>query len=445
MILTKLLRNRIVSNAGWLVGGRIAQMLISLVVSLLTARYLGPSNYGLINYATAYTAFFASLCTLGINSVLVKEFIDDPEQEGTIIGTAIVLRMASSLLSALAIIGVVSVIDEGEPTTILVVSLSTLGMIFQVFEVFHYWFQSRLESKITAIVSFAAYFIMAVYRVVMIILGKSVAWFALAMSIDYISIAVLLFLFYVKHQGKALRFSWKYGKSLLRRSSPFILSGLMVSIYGQTDKLMLKQMISSTEIAFYATASTVCTMWCFVLHAIIDSLSPSVMQSRHRSLEEFERINRILYAIVFYLSLFVSVLMCVLAVPIVRILYGDAYLPAVKPLRIVTWYTAFSYLGVARNLWMVSQDKQKYSVWIYIFAALSNIVLNVFFIPAWGASGAALASLLTQMITVFVVPMLIKPLRRNSVIMLQAIAFQGMKKKEATPFELDSGNGDQQA
>lgn len=84
-----LLHNRVAKNAGWIMGEKIIQMFINFIVGLITARYLGPSNYGLINYAAAYTAFFSSICTLVINSVIVKEFIEGPENEGEIIGTAL--------------------------------------------------------------------------------------------------------------------------------------------------------------------------------------------------------------------------------------------------------------------------------------------------------------------------------------------------------------------
>jgi len=78
-------KNRTVKNAGWLIGEKIAQALINLIVSILTTRFLGPANYVLINYGIAYTAFFMSLCTLGINSILVKEFTDKKYDEGTIL------------------------------------------------------------------------------------------------------------------------------------------------------------------------------------------------------------------------------------------------------------------------------------------------------------------------------------------------------------------------
>ena len=172
-------------------------------------------------------------------------------------------------------------------------------------------------------------------------------------------------------------------------------------------------------------------MWVFIMGAIITSVYPSIMQANKEGDEkEFERINKILYAIVFYMSVAVSALFALFAEPIIYILYSEAYMPAANPLRIITWYTAFSYLGVARNAWVVGKDKQKYLIWIYASAALSNVLLNMWLIPIWGASGAALASLAAQIVTVMVAPFFIKPLKRNSVLMLEAIALKGLKKTE---------------
>ena len=111
--LKQILHNRIVSNASWLVAGKVIQMVINLIVGLMTARYLGPSNYGLINYGAAYTGFFSALCTLGINSVIVKEFIDQPGEEGKILGTSLGLRFFSGLFSVITIICVSFVLDTG--------------------------------------------------------------------------------------------------------------------------------------------------------------------------------------------------------------------------------------------------------------------------------------------------------------------------------------------
>ena len=71
-IIGKIKKNKILSNMSWIIVGRLFYMILNFFVSLLCARYLGPSNYGLIGYAAAYTTFFASICTLGINSVIIK-------------------------------------------------------------------------------------------------------------------------------------------------------------------------------------------------------------------------------------------------------------------------------------------------------------------------------------------------------------------------------------
>ncbi len=426
-MIKRLLKNATVKNAGWLIFGKIAQMLISLIVGLITARYLGPSNYGIINYAAAYTSFFMAVCTLGINSVLVKEFIDHPEEEGQIIGSSLLLRAVSSVLSACMIMGIVSLVDAGEKTIIIVTALCSLSLIFNIFETFNYWFQAHLCSKVTAIATLSAYVVSSLYKIILLILHKSVEWFAFSLSLDYVVLGVLLFGCYRKYGGRELSFSATVSKRILRKSVYFILPGVMVSIYSYADKFMLKQMLNETEVGYYATAVTLCGMWTFILTAVIDSMYPAIMESHKIDKELFKKKNRRLYALVFYLSVAMSALFCVFGDWIVLLLYGEAYLPAAMPLRIVTWYTAFSYMGVARNAWIVCEDKQKFLKYIYVSSAVCNVALNLLFIPRWGTSGAAAATLVTQILTTVIIPFFIKDLRNNSVLILEGIFLKGIR------------------
>lgn len=421
MIFQKFLKSRVAKNAGWLIAGRIVQMVLSFFVGLLTARYLGPSNYGLISYAGTYTTFFASLCTLGINSIIVKNFIDHPDEEGTTLCTAIILRAISSIVSLIAIMGISFIADKGEATTQLIVLLCAIGMVFQIFDTFNYWFQAKLQSKFSAIATLVAYISVSFYRIVLLILKKDVEWFALASSIDYAVLACFLAIAYKKNQGPKFGFSWKKGKQLLAESYNFILSGLMVSIYGSTDRFMLKQMVGEESVGYYATALTLCNMWVFVLSAIIDSLTPPIMQAHNEDDAIYKKQNKRLYAIVFYISAVVSICFMIFGKIAIRVLYGEAYIGAAVPLSIITWYTAFSYLGVARNAWIVCEHKQRYLKYLYLGAAITNVAINAVLIPKWGASGAALASLLTQMSTILLFPALIKDLRPNVKLMIDAV------------------------
>lgn len=424
MISSILLKSKESKNAIWLISGKIAQMLLSLIVGILTARYLGPSNYGLIGYGAAFVAFFTALCTLGINYVIIKDFVDYPEDQGLAVGSVIFLRGISSLCSAAMIVGISCVLDANEPLTIVVVALCSISLFFQIFDTLNFWFQSRYQSKVTAVVTFIAYFATSLYKIVLLILQKDVRWFAFANSVDFIVLGALLLIMYYRYGGPKLKISWKKGKYLLSKSYHYILSGMMVAIYGQTDRLMLKQMLDESSVGYYTIAATVSTMWVFILAAIIDSIVPTIMRLHKNDYGAFERKNCQLYSIVFYASMGVSLLITIFADFIIRLMYGEAFVPSASVLKIVTWYTAFSYLGVARNAWIVCENNQKYLKYMYFGAAVLNVLMNYFMIPVWGAEGAAMASLLTQIATSIVLPCFFKPMRRNVILMLKAIAFK---------------------
>lgn len=415
---------RLGRNAVWIIGGSVANKLIALIVGAWTARYLGPENYGLIDYAGAYTTLFFPLCTLGINSLIVKEIVEKPDEEGTTLGTTLFLQCAASLLSIVVIGAVVLFLNPGEKTTFVVAMLCNLGLFFQMMDSFKYWFQAKLESKYAAIATTTAYIISSLYKVVLLVNKKTVEWFALASSVDYFVVAVILCVTYKRLNGPLLRVSKERARSLLTDSYHFILSGIMISIYGATDRLMLKNLLEESQVGYYGTAVSICNMWVFLLSAIIDSYKPVIFDLHGEDRKAYLNKNIEMYSIVFYVSVFVSIGIMFFGEIGIRILYGSDYLPAVVPLKICTWYVAFSYLGVARDAWIVCEGKQKHLIYIYAGAALTNVILNYVFIPSLGAAGAALVSLITQVSTVFVFPLLIKDYRENVQLMVRAIMFK---------------------
>ena len=207
--------NKEVNNASWMILGRIIQMILAFFVSIITARFLGPSNYGIINYASAYVAFFTSLCTLGLDSIIVKDLIENPKEQGTALGTSIFMRGISSSIAIILVVIIVAIVDYGERETIIVTALCAVSLIFQSIDIISFWFQSKYESKINTIATLVAYFISSLYKILLLILKKNVRWFAFASSIDFMCCAVMLLLSYKKHNGPKLHVSIPKGKALL--------------------------------------------------------------------------------------------------------------------------------------------------------------------------------------------------------------------------------------
>ena len=428
-MIKKIKNNKVLANISWILAGRIFYMLLNFIVSLLSARYLGPSNYGLIGYAAAYTTFFTSICSLGINSIIVKEFIDNPEKEGEIIGSTLVLKLISSLLSLITIVGISFVVDQGDHLATVVVFLYSISILFNIFETFKFWFQSKLQSKYVEISSTIAYISMAAYKIVLLITGKNIKWFALANSIEFIVIAILLYSIYKKKEGPKLSFSKEQGKQLIRKSYHFIISGMMVALYNSTDRFMLKQMVNDAEVGYYTIAITISSLSGILLSAIITSVTPVIMKTHNNNKKEYQKKNIQLYAAVFYISVVISLFITIFSKYIIILLYGEQYISSIGVLRILTWYTVFSYLGVARDPWIVCEKLQSYLKYIYIPCAICNIILNYYLIPILGAEGAALASLITQIGTIFVFPLIIKELRANVKLVVDAILLKSIIKK----------------
>lgn len=417
-----LLKNKAASNAIWLIAGKAAQSLIALVVGMLTARYLGPSNYGLISYAASIVAFVVPIMNLGFSNVLVQEQTNHPEEEGEIYGSSILLSVICSFACIIGVTSYTFIVDAGETVTHCVVLLYSIMLIFQATELIQYWFQAKLLSKYMSIVSLIAYVLVAVYKIFLLASGASVYFFAVSNSLDYFLIAIMLFIAYKKLGGAKLKFSSNVAKRMFNSSKHYIVSSLMVTIFAQTDRIMLKLMISETAVGYYTAAVTCAGITSFVFSAIIDSMRPTIfVHKKNNNNVGYERNIARTYCFVIYLSLIQSVFITVFAKYIIGILYGSEYAMSISALQIIVWYTTFSYMGAVRNIWILGENKQKY-LWILNLGGVTvNIALNFALIPIMGINGAALASLITQVFTNIIMNVIVWPLRHNNKLILQGL------------------------
>lgn len=414
-------KSKVVKNASWIIVCRVVQSIVALIIGMITARYLGPSNYGLLNYANSVVAFVVPLAQLGLRNVLVEEIVSKPEREGKTLGTALVMSVASSLLCIVGCMAFVSIANAGERDTLAVCALYSISLIFQMTEMIQYWYQAKLLSKYTSVVSLVAYAVVSVYKIFLLVTGKNIYWFAASYTFDFLIISAVLIFLYKKLGNQKLAFSFPLAKQLFARSKYYIVSNMMVTVFAQTDKIMIKLMLGNTENGYYSTAVACASMASFVFVAIIDSLRPVIFASKKVDYKKFEDNMSLLYSIILYMGLAQSLVLTFFARPIVNLLYGQAYLGAIPLLQIITWYSAFAYMGSVRNIWMLAEEKQRYLWIINLSGAVINVAGNLILIPCIGAAGAAVASVLTQFFTNFLLCYIMKPIRPTFRLICRAI------------------------
>lgn len=417
----------VAKNAVWIIGCKLAKAVLTFVLTMFTSRYLGVANYGLISYAAGVVTFVTPLMKLGINEILVHELIKEPKKEGEILGTTIFMNLISGALCILGIVAFTCVANRGEQDTLIVCALYSLLLLFQALEMIQYWFHAKLLAKFSAIAMLISYVCISVIQILFIVFKLNVYWFAFSYSLDFLLIAIILLIIYHKKGNQKLSISLPRAKQLFSVGKYYIIANLMVSAFSQTDRIMLKLMIGNEETGIYSAAMTCASMFSFVFVAIIDSMRPAIFSAKETDVKLFEKRIVELYSIITYFSLAVSFCMTVLASPIIDIMYGKAYFASKTVLQIGIWFTTFSYYGTIRNIWLLSENSQKLIVPINLFGVLTNLGLNLLLIPRWGAIGAAIASLITQIVANVVIGYVIKPLRHNNLLMLKGFDPRNIK------------------
>ncbi len=420
----KLSINKEFRNAGWIIGEQVFQMLVSLIVGILSARYLGPSNYGLINYTGSFVTFVTSITTLGMDSVVIKKMIEHPQKEGEYLGSCITYRLGAALVSSLGVIAVVWTLNPGDTLMLTLVSLQSIQLFFRAVSLLDAWFQRYLQSKYVSLAKMLACIIVSAYRIYLLVFAKDIRWFALSNTLTSAVTAVVLVVAYARKRTQKLSFSFSAGRDTLRDSYHFIISGIMTAVYGQMDKIMLGEMVSAESVGLYTTAAAVCTMWLFVPTAIIHSLQPRILECKNTGDEAayLQRLKK-LYAIIIWLCLGVSLGVFLLGDLAIRILYGEDYAGAAAPLKILIWSETFAMIGSMRGVWILAEKKNKYVKYYLGMGAALNLLLNFLLIPRWGIMGASLATLTTQMFTSLIAPLLFRGTRIHTKLVLQAIIY----------------------
>lgn len=410
-------------NLFWLSGDKVLQMGLGLVVGAWVARYLGPDQFGALNYAMAFAGLFSPVIKLGLDQIVIRDLVRDVSKKDLTIGTALVMQATSGLIAFLLATGMAIWLNPTDPLMPYLVALMAGTSFLSVFQIFELWFQSQVHSKYAVWSKNSAYLLITGVKVVLIQMGASVVAFATALLIESGLAALNLAIAY-QLTGNVLRklsFSATRAKELFAESWPLILSSFVIMVYMRMDQVMLGQMSTVQEVGTYAAAVKIAELWYFVPAALVQSMFPLIIQAKDIDERSYYRkLGKLLlilavasYGFAGFVSLFPNQL--------VSLIYGEDYLAAVVPLVILAWTGLFVSLGLARSAWMVTENMSQLSFLTTAMGAIANLILNYLLIPTYGSSGAAIATLVAQAVATFFSNLAYARTRRFFTLQLKAI------------------------
>ena len=430
--LKNILSDNFFKNTGWLIFDKVFHMALSIFITGYVARYLPEAQYGMLSYGLAFTTFFTALCKLGIDAIIVNEIIKNRGKTGEILGTTIVLRLVSALLSIICTTLFVLLLRPNQAIVFVITTVQSLSLVFMALDTFDFYFQSKLISKYSALARMISYPLVCLLRIVLVLTKADVTFFAAAVVLDSLTIGIVSYIFYKKSEPQRLHFSINMSKHLLKQSYHFIPSALMIALYTQMGKIMLGSLAANSDMenGFYEPAVLIANMWTFIPLALIDSGRPIIMTLKNQK-EETKYNSRYtqLYSTVIWLSIVAGIGFLIFSPLAINIVFGAKYAPSANILRVLIWARLFSIVGTTRGIWMVCEDKGKYVKYFVGIGAVLNFTLNFIFIPYFGALGAAIAILLTEIGASVIAPLFFKKTRPIGKIMLDSFLLKGIRKK----------------
>jgi polysaccharide transporter, PST family len=397
---------KIIGNTGWLFADKVVRMGVGVLVVVWIARYLGPEQFGLLNYATAFVALFATIASLGLEGIVVRDIVRSPEQKDEILGTAFLLRLIGALLTLILTAACASLIRPGDTLTQWLVVIIAAGTIFQSFDTIDYWFQSQVQSKYTVVVKNTAFLIATLLKIVLLLIKAPLIAFALV-ALAEVTFGAIGLLFAYRVHGQYLRsWSWNGGwaQRLLKDSWPMIFSGMVIAIYMKIDQIMLGDMVGNEAVGMYSAAVRISEIWYFIPVAIVTSVFPTIIRAKQQSNALYLQRIQHLYTILVWMALSVAVPLTFLSTAIITKLFGHQYAPAGAVLSIHIWTAVFTFFGIGKGAFIQAENMQLFSLICTSSGAIVNVLLNIILIRRYEIMGAAVATLCAQIASALVIP-----------------------------------------
>lgn len=417
------MRARLLANLNWLIADKILRLAGGLLVGVWVARYLGPEQYGLYSYALAFVALFGAVAKLGIDQVVIREWVKAPEKEYSIFGSVLWLKLGAALLALMLVTPVAWLAEGGDWSFTILVTIVAVGLIFNVFDAYEIYYQAHILSRNVVLARSSAFVLFLVIRVILILGEYSVIYFAAAATLELALGGVNLAIIYKRKQGKWLE--WHFDRrivtSLLRDGWPLIVSTGLIVIHMRIDQVMIGQMLNNADVGIYSVAVRLSETWLFFPAIIVQTITPYMMKLREINMKHYQARLIQLYSIMFWLGIFAGVATIFFGDFFVRLLFGEAYRDAFIPLVLTIWTGVFISQGIARGIWMVGENMQGYRLMSNLIAVPMNIALNLWLIPKFGVTGASAASLISVGIGTWVVPFLFKSMRSSNRQLLYSI------------------------
>jgi PST family polysaccharide transporter len=324
--------------------------------------------------------------------------VNNPETTHTVIGSSLVMLLVSGITTWIAIVIVVIYFYTSDPIMQALIIIIGLTLIINAKNPIRYFFESKVDLTKIIWIESCFFFISSLVKIGLILTEAPIIPFATLMVFESLAIAICIILLYQKSSAinSKLRFKKATATKLLKDSWPLMMSSVSVMIYMRIDQIMIGNMIDASAVGIYSASLKISELWHLIPVIICGTVFPSILKAKKQNSDLYNTRIQMLLNFLASFSIIIAVTITFTANWLIKSLYGDSYSEAATILTIHIWSGIFVFIGVAGGRWYLAENLQKLILYRSGFAAIINIILNLYLIPIYGNIGAAIATLISM-------------------------------------------------
>ena len=389
---------KITKNVSWAIAGKTVSLLGGLLVGIFVARYLGPEQYGLMNYVISYVCIFQVFATFGLDSIEIREESRYPEERDVIIGTAFTIKIILAAIT-IAAVAVSVMITETNSFTRWMIMLYSISIVLNSLNVIRNHFTSLVWNEYVVKTEISRTVIGALIKIGLLFAEAGLGWFIAVYTFDFVLLASGYCTSYKLKidKIKLWRFDIKWAKYLVSQSFPLMLTGAAVMIYQRIDQVMIGKMADSASVGQFSVASKFVEVLIFVPTIIAQTVAPILIRTREKDGDEYKKKSQMFINVTIWGSIFMAAVTSLISYYLVIWTFGKAYLPAVLILQILSFKAVSVALSNTAGQLLIIEGLQKYAILRDGFGCIICMIFNLLLIPRFGTTGAAVVAILSNL------------------------------------------------
>lgn len=391
-------KQKIYSNLFWSLNGKIVNLLGSLFVGILVTRYLGPEQFGLMNYVISYVMLFQILASFGLDSIEIREEARSKQEYNKYIGTAFGLKLSLGVVVLILCVAT-SLLLEADRFTTSMVALYAISMIANSFNVIRNYFMAIVDNEYVVKSEIARVIVGALIKVALVISGAGLVWFIAATTFDTVLVAGGYVVSYKKKAGRltAWSFDRKTAAFLLRESFPLMFTSAAVIIYQRIDQVMIGQMLDNNAVGMFSVAVRIVDIIIYIPFILSDTLTPVLVSAREKSDDEYRQKAQRFINISFWSTFLVALVVSLLSKWILLLLFGRQYVGAGIVLAVLAFKSVTVALSSSAGKMLIIEGIQKWAILRDITGCIVCVSLNYFLLPRYGIIAAAFIAIMSNL------------------------------------------------